>query len=161
MTRFTEPLNYSTCDGTLTINSVAMQGPAWSVLDVMPLYIPNATRGRNVIIPGASGQRAYARYVDQGRFSLPMVIMGEYNRLGVAYASEWNGLQTNLAYLYTNVFAPPASPTATVAATLVTPGGVTLNANVQVESFQPINPRTFGALIEGTLELIIPAGRFA
>lgn len=149
-----------TC-GRLSIATVDMHTPAWNVLDLVPLWMPAATRGANVIIPGADGRRAYPRRIDEARYSLPMVIGGVADRLGAAYANRWTGLQTNLEYLRANVTTPPTAPTATRAATLLMPDGTTRTANVQVEILTLSNPRTTAAVIEAVLELIIPAGRFA
>lgn len=153
-------LNSPETAGRLTINGVDMHNQAWNVLDLVPLWMYEASRGANVIIPGASGRRAYPRRVDEGRYSLPMIITGVADRLGVGYANRWTGLQTNLAYLHTNVVNPPTAPTATRAATLLMPDGTTRNADVQVESLDIANPGTTAAVIQAVLELVIPAGRF-
>ena len=110
----TTGLSCSTALGALTINSVSMHTPAWSVLDLTPLWMPVTTyRGENVVIPGASGRRAQPYRFDEGRYTLPFTVIGAVNLSGVAYSNPWVGLQTNLSYLFSNVFTPPAAPTTT------------------------------------------------
>lgn len=151
--------------GTLTINSVSMHTSAWQVNDVRPLYMPEAFRGGNVIIPGASGQRAYPYRIDQAKHSLPMWITGVYDRTGAtSTGNKYQGLQTNLAYLLANVVTPPTAPTSTLAATLLMPDSTTRTANVQVLGIDMAptpaandHPDIFRAV----LHMVIPSGRFA
>lgn len=157
------PLNSTETAGKLTINGVDMHTLAWNVLDIIPLWIHSATRGENVIIPGADGRRAYPRRIDEGRYSLPMLIGGVADKDGNAYTNRWSGLQANLEYLRANVVTPPAAPTATRSATLLMPDGTTRIAEVQVDILVLPPHDSAGrpaASLECILELIVPPGRF-
>lgn len=147
--------------GTLTINSVSMHvNGAWTITDLHELWLPNAERAGNVIIPGATGQRAYPWRTDASEYLLIMGIAGERNVSGVPYADQIVGLMTNVEYLRANVLVPPTAPTATYSATLTLPGGGTpRTANVQ-----PIHldiGKRIGPNISAILTLVVPAGRFA
>lgn len=150
--------------GTLTINGVSMHTAAWVVNDVRPLYLPNAYRGGNVVIPGASGRRAYPYRVDQASHSLPMWITGVYDRTGAAHSNKYTGLQTNLEYLRANILTPPTAPTATLSASLLMPDATTRTAEVQVLGVETRGVRASQEHPEvflAVLELVIPSGRFA
>lgn len=153
------PLNSSTATGALTISSVSMHCPAWNLLDLVPLWLHNAVRGTNVVIPGSTGTRAYPQRVHEARHSLVMAITGWVDRNGTANADEWDGLQVNIEYLRANVIAPPTAPTATRAATLVMPDGTTRSANIQVVNLEL--GRHIKSQFEAVLDIIIPSGRFA
>ena len=154
-------LNCDECLGRLTINTVDMHTSAWCVLDVLPLYLPSDYRVGNVLLPGVAGTSAYAYLVDEGHYALPMLLTGMVDQAGVLYADRWTGLQTNLAYLYTNVVSPPASPAATRAATLLMPDATTRTANVQVLPLRLENQYLTKPIVRAMLEIIVPAGRFA
>lgn len=151
--------------GTLTINSVSMHTSAWQVLDVRPLYLPTDYRGGNVVIPGASGRRAYPYRVDEAKHSLPMWITGVYDRNGnTSTGNKYQGLQTNLEYLRANVLTPPTAPSSTLAATLLMPDSTTRTANVQVLGID-VSPTSAANehpdIFRAVLHLVIPSGRFA
>jgi hypothetical protein len=147
--------------GSLTINSVNLSitglTRAWWITDLSPLWFPPDVRGSNVIIPGTAGRRAYTRRVDETVYDLPMVISHQYDRTNGSYADPSNGLQTNVAYLYTNVVAPTIGTT--VAATLTLPSGATQTADVQCEL--AVSDHHGNSASRAVLTLIVPAGRFA
>lgn len=150
----------TTATGTLTINSVLMHTSAWNVLDCTELWLVAAVRGDNITIPYVNGRRALPYRIDEATFALRMAITGDVNSAGVKYADPWVGLQANLDYLRANVVDPPTAPSATRAATLVMPSGVTRTANVQVLELEIL--RHGGPhLVDAALHLRIPAGRFA
>lgn len=146
-----------TATGELFINSISMHTPAWCVLDLLPLWAFPATRGGNVIVPGASGQRAYPRRIDETTYSLEMVIVGDVDQSGDPYDNPLVGLQTNLEYLWDNVVSPPDAPTATRPAELDMPDGSTRSDDVQVA----LELGRHGAHdVLAVLELTVPSGRF-
>lgn len=159
MSRVHAPLHVNTRTGKLTISGISMHGPAWNVLDCMPLWLPQSTRGTNVVIPGAAGTRAYPIRLHEARHSLEMAITGWADRNGVLTNDPWVGLQANIEYLRANIEAPPAAPTATRTATLLMPDGTSRSANIQVVSLTIVwhVQTNVGAL----LEIVIPSGRFA
>lgn len=143
--------------GSLTINGVSMSTPAWKILDLAPLWFPPDVRGGNVVIPGVAGRHAYPRRVDETTYRLPMLVYHGYDRTGSTYADPSNGLQTNVAYLYTNVVAPTIGTT--VAAVLTLPSGSTQGANVQVQL--EMSDHYGNSATKAVLHVTVPAGRFA
>jgi hypothetical protein len=143
--------------GSLTINSVSLDTPAWEIRDLSPLWFPPETRGSNVVIPGVAGKHAFPRRVDETTYDLPMIIHHGFDRLGGTYADPSNGLQTNVAYLYTNVVAPTIGTT--VAAVLTLPSGATQGADVQVQL--EMSDHYGNSATRAVLYVTVPAGRFA
>jgi hypothetical protein len=146
--------------GTLTINSVSLNTPAWGILDLSELWASQPPlRGTNVVLPGATGQRPYPRRFNEAKWALHMVISGVCDQTGAPYADEETGLQTNIGYLLANVVDPPTPPAATRAASLLLPDGTTTRtANVQVTGFDR-GAKNHG-LMRAVLELTIPGGMF-
>ena len=157
------------CEGTLTINSISMNRPAWAVIGdergeggLWPLKFLLEKRGEDRLVPSAAGFIAYPKRVTGVRLDLRFLVTGDVNSSGVDTADSRAGLEANLAYVYTNVIAPPTLPTVTRTMTLTMFGGGTITAQVHVVGLQP---RNFIAAVEGsaiaecTLQLAIPAGR--
>lgn len=147
------------CQGSLTIAGVSMHGPAWDVVDLVPLWLtPTVRGGPNRAIPGIAGRRSFQRRIDETAVSLPMLVQGEVDRLGVAQANPWAGLQANVAYLRANVVDPTGLTDGTRAASLLMPNGTTRTASVVVLGMTP------GAFVKYvrkfTLDILIPAGGF-
>ena len=151
-------LNSDTQTGALTISGVSMHGPAWNLLDLVPLWLHQQTRGSNVLIPGTAGTRAYPLRVHEARHSLEMAITGWVDRNGVDQSDEWEGLQTNIEYLRANIVSPPAAPTAIRAATLVMPDGTSRTADIQVIGLTL--GRHLFSHFSAVLDIVIPTGRF-
>ncbi len=155
------PFTPDTSTGTLTVNGVSLHTYAWTLLDLRPLYMPASYRRSNVVIPGASGQRAYKYRVDQATHDLAMFVTGYCNQTGGVYSDPFVGYETNLRYLTSNLLAYTAS--ATMNATLSVPSGTTaMTALVQVlgldlGGFDPNNR----FMQRAVLTVSIPAGRFA
>lgn len=145
--------------GTLTINSLSMHTFAWRVQDIRPLVSPAAFRGNNVIIPGASGQRAYPWRVDQADHTLDMLITGDCDASGTANVNVATGFYANWGTLRTSLLTPPVAPTATLAATIVLPDATTVAADVQVLGLELRNHTPHVDFAQ--LKLRIPAGYFS
>jgi len=152
-------LNCTGCGGELVIEGFEMNTAAWCLVDLVPLWFNTETRGSNVLIPGASGQRAYPIRVDETRHSLPMIITGEVNEFCVLYNDPMIGLETNLALIVAAVVNPPAAPTATQTATLTLPSGATRTAEIQVNGLTP--GEHVGPLLKATFDITIPLGKFS
>lgn len=157
--------------GVLTFNpgSVAagayetrMDTPAWYVTDLTELWMPPAQRGSNVIIPHASGTRAYRRRITETEVALPMVISGAVDQDGMAWPNVLEGLRLNIEWLGENVVDPPLDGSATRAATLTSPDGLTtLTADVQVLALERGALHIGELVTQAVLHILIPAGRFA
>lgn len=140
--------------GELVIDDVSLHTPAWSVLDLLPLWSFPPTRGSNVVIPGAAGKRAYRRRVDEMIALLQMLITGEVDQDDTPYDDLMEGLQTNLEYLWENVVSPPSGATRTAVLTL--PDGSTSTGPVQVGL--ELGEHTNG-LVKAVLSVTVPSGR--
>lgn len=151
-------INVGTATGELTINGVNMHTPAWCMLNLLPLWLPNRMRGTNVTIPEAAGTLPQRYRIDESSYSLAMAIGGHQDKDGGWYADPWVGLQANLEWLHVYLLDPPLdSPT--VPAELVMPDGNTMSADVQVRGILPgVNIRQ---QLRATLELLVPHGRFS
>lgn len=162
--------NYD-CEGTLTINSILLNRPAFAVLGdetgqggLVPLWIVLDRRGEDRLVP-YTGVIPYPRRATATRHDLRIVVAGDVNQSGTPQADARVGLENNLSYLYTNVVAPVTTGDGTRAATLTMPSGATRTANVHVLGLTPTayafaEDHTW-AHFEGTLHISIPAGRFA
>lgn len=138
-----------------------MHTPAWNAVDLIELWGFNvATRGQNTLFPGVPGTDPNPVRITESQHTLTIAITGEYDRFGVFSSTPAVQLQTNIAYLWTNVIAPPAAPTSTVAATLVMPDATTRTADIQVTGFD-LGEHVAPFLVEAFLHITIPAGRFA
>lgn len=151
------------CSGTLTIGSVALNGPAWDIPNLTALWIEYDQRGNDRILPGAAGVIPYRRRMTATRHDLTIFIIGDVDRLGAAYGNATTGLATNVAYLDANVITPTGSGDGTRAATLTRPGLSSLTANVHVLGFRQTSVAIGDtqAIMEGVLQISIPSGRFA
>jgi hypothetical protein len=148
--------------GSLTINSLSMHTYAWTVLDVRPLYIPQAYRGDNTLIPGVVGRHANRYRIDEASHSLLMWWTGDFDKTGAATANRFTGYQANLEEFTAAVLEPPVS--GLLAASITMPDASVLTADVQVRGLEFAgfdqaveSPHRFNALLHVT----VPAGRFA
>lgn len=157
--RMEAPIRACTTIGELTINDVSMHiDGAWNILNVQVLWIGNAVRAGNTIVAYDRGRLALPYRVDEASYQLQMVIDGTYDWLGNPYSDPWIGLETNVEYLWDNVFIPPDAPTATYPATLEMPSGEVRVADVQprVNDLGATGTPTFVT----TMILVVPHGRF-
>jgi len=154
------PLDYVSDEGDLTINFVPMRTPAWSILDLTPLWMPAALRGANRIVPGAAGVIVNPKRKTETRHELVLVMTGGVDISGVAYPNRWHGLYTNMEYLKANVLDPPTGVgIVSRTAELTLPDASTLTAEIQVEDFQPVNK--VNAIHVYTMGIVIPMGEFS
>lgn len=151
-------LNHLSDVGTLEIDTISLHTPAWTLTEqsVLRLWIPNAVRGSNVVIPGAAGARPYPRRRDQAVYTMELVICGEVDEDGEAHTTIYEGLQANIAALQAGLFEPPEE--ATRSAELTMPDSTVLEAEVQVGPL--ILGEKFLDLVRATFDLTVPAGVF-
>ena len=144
----------------LVIDGVSLSTRAWWIDDLTPLMEEAEQRGTDRIIPGTPGVVAYPRLRTVTRKLLPMMVNGIYDHLGAAYSDPKVGLETNIAYLNTNVVAPPGTSDGTRSATWHLPdGSTTRTASVHVLSLT-LGVKESAKWRSAVLELSIPAGRF-
>lgn len=92
------PVSYSTAGGALTIGGVAMFCPAWKVINLQDLWTAAEQRGRDVVIPGASGVRPRRRRDTVTERTLRMLIVGDVDRTGAASSTKLSGLGANILF---------------------------------------------------------------
>lgn len=152
-------LTYNTAAGDLTIGGVAMNGPAWKVLNLYELWQPANVRGSDRIIPGTTGVIAYPRRATVTVRSLQMLISGTHDRTGSAAADRYEGLQVNVDYLIANVVAPTGAGDGTRSAVLTMPDGTTRTEPVHVLGLELGDLSLDGSWAKAVIELSIPTGR--
>lgn len=152
-------LTYNTAAGDLTIGGVAMNGPAWKVLNLYELWLPANVRGSDRILPGAAGVIAYQRRATVTVRSLQMLVSGTHDRTGAAVADKYEGLQANVDYLITNVVAPTGTGDGTRSAVLTMPDGTTRTEPVHVLGMELGTISEDGSWTKAVIELSIPSGR--
>lgn len=152
-------LTYNTAAGDLTIGGVALNGPAWKVLNLLELWQPADQRGNDRLVPGTAGVLAQQRRDTVTRRSLQMLIVGDVDRTGTPQADRFEGLQVNVEYLRANVVAPTGTGDGTRSAVLTMPDGTTRTEPVHVVGFDFGNFREDAAWLRAVLTISIPSGR--
>lgn len=146
--------------GTLTIEDVSLNTPAWTLPDLSPLWATPTLRGSNRLIPGLAGRKAYKRRLDETTHTLPILITGFCDQIGTPYddlgISFSQGLESNIRFLQTafGLDDPSAiaSGDSTLTATFVLPSGDARIAPVQVLALSgQLQP---GWYFRGTLEIL-------
>lgn len=166
------PLAGYEAEGNLTIDSVDMNRPAWAVIGdergeggLVQLWADFDVRGEDRILPSATGVIAYPRRITAKRFDLRLLVVGDVDQAGAPTADSLIGLQANLEVIRSSVLAPVVSSTGTRSATLLMPSGGSRTAAIHVlgvvtQSYG-FAEGCGGAIWIGTLQISIPAGRFA
>jgi hypothetical protein len=157
----------------LTINSVVLNTPAWSVGgdetgegSLLQLWgLMAERRGEDREIPGAAGVIAYPRIVTVTPYVLRAIIIGDVNSSGVANADDRVGLQSNLA-TWKTLIDTSSSGDGTVTASLTRFTGSPLTAPVHVLGLDPLEisyspDGKSGSWFVGELRLSIPSGRLS
>lgn len=150
------------CTGTLTVDAVLLNTPAWDIPNVTRLWIEGAIRGENRVLPGLEiGRRGNPHRVDVAEFDLAFVLTGAVDSSGTPTSDDWVGLQTNLAALWTGVFQPVTTGRGTRAATLTLPSGTVRAATVQIDPLTFPNDIDDPTFVEAVIHLTVLSGRFA
>lgn len=152
------------CSGVLTIDGTLLNCAAWDITDLTPLWANFEIRGDDRVLPGVPGVIAYRRRMTVTAYSLNMFISGDVDRTGAPYGDAWEGLEANVEYLRSHVAQPTNVGDGTRAGVLTMPSGATRTADVHVLGITTGEVSAAGskhALLRATLELSVPAGRFA
>lgn len=158
-------------EGTLTIASFAMCRLAWYVAGndtgdggLLQLITGGERRGEDRIIPHVAGRVGYPRRLDATRYDLSLWTTGDVDQNGADVADSQAQLAINLALIRSTLFEA-ASPAAdgTLAASVTIPGWGTKAANIHMLGMvqQRYNMWTDQSIAHHTLQISIPAGRFA
>jgi hypothetical protein len=167
------PLQNTTLEGVLTVDGISLNiaNGAWGVIGdekgnggLIHLWAGFDVRGDDRILPGAPGVIAYPRRITKTRHDLRFLITGDIiGQTGVLATNAIEGLATNFEYIRSNILAPVVSSTGTRAATLTIPGAASRTANIHVLGMkvQSYMLMECGSVAVTTLQIDIPAGRFA
>ena len=153
-------LTYNAAAGDLTIGGIAMNGPAWKVMNLHVLQQPADQRGDDRLIPGANGVLPLRRRATVTRHGLQLLISGTHDRTGAAAADRFEGLQVNVDYLLANVVVPTGATDGTRSAVLTRPDGTTRTEPVHVLGLELGDLSLDGAWLRAVLTISIPSGRF-
>lgn len=152
------------CTGTLTIDGVLLNTPAWDLTDLTPLWVEATVRGGDRLLPGVAGVIPYRRRLDVTEHALPMLISGDVDEAGADQANAWIGLEANIETLRSTVIEPTNVGDGTRPATLTLPSGLTRTADVHVLGLRvsgAVGAGSSHALVRAVLQISVPAGRFA
>lgn len=152
-------LTYNAAAGDLTIGGIAMNCPAWKVLNLHELWQPADQRGADRVVPGASGVLPLRRRDTVTQRSLQMLISGTHLQNGTEASTPLIGLQVNVEYLRDNVVAPTGTGNGTRTAVLTMPSGATRTESVHVVGMEFGDLRPDGHWLRAVLTLSIPTGR--
>ena len=160
MSGYAGPIEIGPCyDGTLDIDGVAMSNPfgAWHTPDLGALWSTPEQRGKNRLIPGVQGVKAYKRRNTETIYMLPFLAVGAVDRLGNLAVEGEQGevLEQNITFLMLNVGLPTNVGDGTRVVTWTLPSGTTVVADAHVRL---VGAPTTGAIYRGTLELSVPHG---
>lgn len=151
-------------DGQLTVAGTAMRTAAWWTDDLALLWQSGDERGRDRIIPGATGVKPYRRRRTVTTYALPMLVLGGVNSAGVAQADPWEGFQANVTALRA-VTDPTGTGDGTRALVLTMPDGSTRtgSAHVSLRLGTPIRGWRSGNQVtaRAILNLSLPLGALA
>lgn len=145
--------------GQLTIDGIPLMTPAWRITNLQILDSAGDTRGSDVPIPHVAGVKARPRRITATERTLEMLIQGEVNHAGVAYANAMQGKKSNVRYLRYYVVRPPATTDGTRTAILTDADGATTSRPVHVTGFEVGEAPGFGK-VRATLDISIPLGEF-
>lgn len=149
-----------TCQGSVTIDGLLMHRLAWELYDLSELHGTPTQRGGNRIVPGNPGTVAYPPRLTQSRYSLPLLVCGDWN-LNDDYVTpddRWEQLEINMDYLLTGVMLPTGSGGGTQTLIWTRPSGATTTSQVQVLPSQPPTGLGEAAVYLTTLELLAVDG---
>lgn len=120
-------------DEYLELNGISLHVPgAWRAASLAALLDDAPTRGSDLMLPGATGQRGRRRRRDRSVRTIPMHIFGVNNVSGTPYADRKLGLVINAEYLKANIGIAYATGNGTVTATWHRTDGSTKTAAVHV-----------------------------
>ena len=157
-------INCSDCFGTLTVNGVLLNGPAWCAYDLRSLWDEADLRGSDRLIPSTSGVIAYKRRRTVTRKDFPLAVTGLYDRLGVRQTDRAMSLTANIEYLKENLGIASTGTGGTVTATWTRSDATTRSAAVHVMSLRvgaiAANSTRGVYVANAVLSISIPAGRF-
>lgn len=136
----------------LTPNGVPMRCPAWVLLDLENLWLPQYVWD-NRTAPGVDGTFAFAAAEDELRTTLPFWILGTHDWDGYPYEDSRVGFRRNWLYLLDNVF------TGEVVATEYQSGDpdeppTTFGMQFSAPTFSERYPSDW----KGTVAVILPSG---
>lgn len=159
------------CEGTLTIDGISMNRPAWGIIPdengnggLLQVITTVDVRGEDRVLPGASGVIPYRRRRTATRYTFRLIVTGDVDENGNPNADAKMGLIDNLLYLRDNVVDPLTTGDGTVPAIWTLPDASTLEADVHVmrceQNLYGYDPNDVQAYWIGSLLISSPSGWF-
>lgn len=158
-------------EGTLTIAGFAMCRPAWYIAGdetgeggLLQLVTSGDRRGDDRIIPHNDGRIGYKRRLDRTRIDLSLWVNGDVDSSGVPSANSKTQFVTNAALIRSTLFeGATVAADGTLAASATIPGWGTKTANIHLLGMEQQRYNIADDMAIGlyTLQISIPAGRFA
>lgn len=146
----------STCHGTLELDDHPMNRAAFATLNNFVLWTPASVSGDDLLIPHRDGALALRRRRTVTKQQMQLLVVGTVDVNGDPVSDPNIGLEDNMAWLDTYIFAPVVSDTGTREAVLTLPSGATRTGDVHVENVQ------LGSTIAGaftiTFDISMPYG---
>jgi hypothetical protein len=143
----------------LSLGGVPLSTPAWELENLQDLWSGPPTRGTDIVMPGADGQRSYPRKVDAWRLTLNLAIWGDVSWDGTATADPRAGLWAAIQHLRANAFDPVATARGTRLIEMTTADGGTVAATCTVERFA-IGAALTPWAVRATADIVVPEGRW-
>lgn len=158
-------------EGTLTIASFAMCRAAWYIAGdetgeggLLQLITGGDRRGEDRLLPSATGIIPYPRRLTGTRYDLTLWVTGDVTSTGSAASNSQTQYVTNVALIRSTLFegASPASD-GTLSASVTITGWGTKTANIHMLGMQQQRYNIWPDMSIGqyTLQISVPAGRFA
>lgn len=146
-------------DQYLAVAGVPLNTPAWEHTNIQAMLSGPATRGSNIVIPGAIGVRPRRKRVTETTRTVELFVTGDRDPNDTPYADPVRGLLENVDLLRAAVTDPPDTNNSVVVATLNWRGD-TRSAYVQVTDFE-VSDAVGTSSCFATFDLVFITGGFA
>lgn len=146
----------------LEIDGVPFSTPAWETTEASDLWSSADVRGSDVLVPGATGVRAYPRRPTVTSATVELAVVGDVRWDGVPYDDVRVGLATNCRHLEALTSRLTTAADGTRLAVLhYAPGSPVDDRRGRVHVLRLRFVRKGPMFATGQLELSIPAGYLA
>lgn len=146
----------SVCHGTLEIDGHSMNRAAWATLNNFVLWTPASVIGDDLVIPHRDGVVALRRRKTVTKQSIQLLIIGQVDYAGTPNDDPIVGVEENMDFLDTYIFAPVISDSGTRTAVLTLPSGATRTGQVHIENV--VLGSTIAGALTATFDISLPYG---
>lgn len=150
-------IQQANCHGTLQLGEVSLNTPAWAVLNVATLWEPAPIRRENIAIPFRRGKLAVPGILDERTDSFMILVVGTCDQDGVPTDDPYVGLEANVEWLKSNLFAY-ADVVDSFDAVLTMPSGIEKGGPLQLGTAK--FGWEIGVAVTITVDFTLPDGQF-